>query len=246
MKNILIFISPKKWFDDESSILVKIQIDNSLDLGWKRDDIMLVTNFDYEYNGIKSLIVEDKYFCEYSPISTKLTTLIGLIELDIIKENELYWCHDFDAFQLEQIQESDIELGEADMALCDYGRLDKWAGGSMFFKKSCKDILDKTKEIMDERKAVDENAITHLTRTDENIKKRIKKMNISYNFLVYNLHACYKMAIKPLKVAHFHPFGGMVKMNIQNTLEFYKGNNKINTPLITKRLIKIFNQHGVK
>ena len=62
MKNLLVYVSPNKQFDDEHKILAKIQIDNSLDLGWKKEDIILATNFDYEYRGIKSVIVDDNIF----------------------------------------------------------------------------------------------------------------------------------------------------------------------------------------
>ena len=50
MKQLLIYIGPTDKFDDEHEVLTKIQIDNSLDLGWKKEDILLVTNFPYEYN----------------------------------------------------------------------------------------------------------------------------------------------------------------------------------------------------
>ena len=53
MKNLLDYISPDKdltktKLDGEADLLAKVQIDNSLSLGWKRKDILLVTNFDYE------------------------------------------------------------------------------------------------------------------------------------------------------------------------------------------------------
>jgi hypothetical protein len=52
MKNLLIYISPEHKFLPEYDKLVRIQIDNSLELGWKKEDIMLVTNFIFEYNGV--------------------------------------------------------------------------------------------------------------------------------------------------------------------------------------------------
>ena len=55
MKNLLIFISPAGGFPKEHEELTKMQIDNSLELGWKPEDILLVTNFDYEYRGIKAV-----------------------------------------------------------------------------------------------------------------------------------------------------------------------------------------------
>ena len=166
--------------------------------------------------------------------------MLELFKRELI-EDELYWMHDLDAFQLVQILESEI-AGE--FSLCDYGRLLKWAGGSVFFKKSAKDIFEKIKEAMDKHQAVDDNALTLLTQENEYIRNRIKKNNISYNFLPYNLHSCYKIALKPLRVAHFR-FGAKPKLGIENMLDFYKGKNKINTPLIPERLINIFNKYEI-
>ena len=57
MKQILTYISPQKDFNEEHKMAVKIQIDNSLSLGWKREDILLVTNFPYEHNGVKAITI---------------------------------------------------------------------------------------------------------------------------------------------------------------------------------------------
>lgn len=246
MKNILIFLNPEKKFDEESEILVKVQIDNSLELGWKKEDIILATNFDYEYNGIKSLIIDDKYFYKLYPISNKITGVIGLFEMGIIKEGELYWSHDFDAFQLEPIIESEIEIGESDIGLCDYNRIDKWAGGSVFFRKDSRDIFEKIKETMYKHKARSEPAIYIISKENEQIRKRIKKMNISYNFIPLNIRTRYKEAIKPLRVVHFHPFKGVRQIGVLNALEFFKGDNKMETCFLSDRIMKIFDNHGVK
>ena len=37
MKNLLIYVNPRKDFGEEEKIAIKIQIDNSLDLGWKKE-----------------------------------------------------------------------------------------------------------------------------------------------------------------------------------------------------------------
>ena len=60
MKNLLIYITPNG-FDTESEKLAKLQIDNSLELGWKKEDMLFVTSFPYEYRGIKSIVVDGGY-----------------------------------------------------------------------------------------------------------------------------------------------------------------------------------------
>ncbi len=246
MKNILMYVNPKRCFDEEAEKLIKIQIDNSLDLGWARKDIWLATNFWFEYNGIVSLVVEDDLYCSYSPISTKIPVVLKLFDYGMIDEDELYWMHDLDAFQLDRFPCHEVELNTEDMALCDYGRMPKWAGGSVFFKKSAHDLFKRIYEVMEERQCVDENAITYLTTTHGNISFRIRKQNISYNFLPYNIRSCYAMAIKPIRVAHFHPLRPQRQTGILKPLDFYKGDNKISTQILPDRIIKIFDEHGVK
>lgn len=141
MKNLLIWISPKKMFDGEASILVKIQIDNSLDLGWKREDIMLTTNFDFEYNGVKSIVVSDDNFLPDSIWESKQMAILELFSRGFINPGELYWFHDLDAFQQETITESELGMGKVDMGLTDYGWRIKWNTGSIFFTSKAYDIF---------------------------------------------------------------------------------------------------------
>ena len=244
MKNILVYINPQKRLDNQSEILFKIQIDNSYELGWKKEDILFITNFDYEYNGIRSAVIGDEYYCDYSPISTKISAIVGAFKQGLLKD-DLYWLHDLDAFQSEAITESEVNMDRWDMAICDFGRLMKWSGGSIFFKNTARDIFEKTNNLMYKKRLIDEQAMTEVSHNDEKIYNRIKKMNISYNLVPFNIRTCYKMAIKPLKVVHFNPFEGVRQLKIASALDFYKGNNKINTPLISQRLLKIFERYGI-
>ena len=246
----MIYVSPRHDFEEEVKVTVKIQIDNSLDLGWKKDDIILVTNFDYKYKDIKSLAVSDNAYCGYFPRCSKWFAIIELFERNLIKKEELYWYHDFDTFQLEVINESEIP-DDADMALCDYGRAPMWYAGSIFFRKKAQDIFKKTKEIMDMYEVrgdgveVDERALYVLTCENEEINKRVKKLNNTYNFHSRNVDSNYAAAQKPLKAVHFHPLKEDVYMGIKKPFTFFKGANKISQPFITERIVRIFNQHGI-
>ena len=138
MINLLIYINPiDKRFIGEYVDLVRIQIDNSLELGWKPEDILLVLNFDYEYRGIKAVKVDDYQVFDQNK-STKIPAINQLFKDGVIKEDKVYWFHDLDAFQL-----SPIELSlEKDAAFTDHGHFSKtWNAGSFFFKKSAEDIF---------------------------------------------------------------------------------------------------------
>jgi len=272
MKNILIYVNPKKQFDKETKVTIKIQIDNSLELGWNKNNIILVTNFPYEYRGIKALVVNDKNFYTDIPISTKTNVITALFKQHFFKDNELYWVHDLDAFQLEPILGEDIEMqmGNADLALTDYGRMIRWSTGSIFFKKSAEDIFDLVKNVKYYYKITEENALMVVTTNNvywaklpskligdrffsakmpANMHRRVKKLNKTYNFSWMNLRGCYAIADKPLKVIHFHPIKSVhnVRVAKPDMLDFFiRGKNKMNIQLISDRLLKIFKNYGIK
>ena len=273
MKNLLIYISPKKEFDEETKVTVKIQIDNSLDLGWKKEDIMFFANFPYEYRGIRATFVSDDNFTPFFPPATKINVIVELFKKGVFKEKELYWFHDFDVFQNYWFsqQEMELELEDADIGLCDKGRMPRWATGSVFFKFSAGDIFSMIKLVSDKYQLNEEPALNAITSNNllwathprpediignqfvaanipgsENINQRVKKINIRYNFAGWNIRSCYKMAGGVFKVVHFHPLDNDLSYGGMKALDFFMyGKNKINTFLVPERLIKIFNEHGI-
>jgi len=262
MKNLLIYISPTGSFDNDradlasndAGLLAKVQIENSLELGWKKKDLMLVTNFPYEYNGVKATVLAGVDFFERKPQASKINAIIKLFELGMIEKDQLYWFHDFDAFQLEPLNEEEIELPVDTIALTDYGGgkyfggEHRWSTGIIFFRSGAKDIFEQMKEIYYDKRIDEEEALHLLTFKDPNIKTRVKKVNNSYNFIGYNLGSVYRRSIQPLKVVHFHPLTGKKRLGgvgVESALRFFKGENPLNTPLLTPRLEKIFKYHKV-
>ena len=240
MKNLMVYINPKKVFEGEEKVSVKIQIDNSLRLGWKKEDILLVTNFPYQYKGVKALVVEDDNYCDYFPRCSKWGTIIKLFEKGVIKNKELYWYHDFDAYQLIKIKES--ELPDSDMSLCDYGPgYHLWCGGSIFFRKGAYDIFTRTKVLMDSYKTrsdgveCDEVALYKL-RHEPDIKLRVQKLNIRYNLHSRRMAYTYPEATKPIKIVHCH---------FDHIGFLLHGQNRLNIQLASKGLVKIFNNHRI-
>ena len=70
----------------------------SIELNWDVKDIVLATNFEFEYRGVKSVILEKT--CDYSQFFNKEYAITELLEKGIFKDTKL-WYHDLDAFQLE-------------------------------------------------------------------------------------------------------------------------------------------------
>lgn len=200
MVNLLIYINPKKAFNDECASYVKIQIDNSL-LFWDPKDIVLATNFPYEYKGIKSTVIPDELFYPYENESNKPNGLIYLLENNIVKGPA--WVHDFEAFQNAPFE---INL-EKDLGLTDYGWKPKWNLGSFFIKPYALDILYELKKRMYIQRAPDEPIFWNLYRENFNsLQERSQKFNITYNLGMRQVEENLKIADKPIKVLHFHPY----------------------------------------
>ncbi|MFA5990494.1 MAG: hypothetical protein WC803_12935 [Sphingomonas sp.] len=242
MKQLLIFLHPSKGFNDETEKLAKIQIDNSFELGWKAEDTIVITNFPYEYRGVKALEVGDENFSRIIPQCTKIDTVCTLFDQGFFKEGELYWAHDFDAVQNAVITEEELELGER-MGFTDYGRHDRWNGGSYFFRSTDGDFFRKTKKLMYDRNINEEDAwMVMMKEEPEYMEKNLKRLNISYNFGIKQMELCYNKSIKPVKVLHFHP--DRVYRGWGRAMEIVKGKNEINQVLMLERLIQIFKKHG--
>lgn len=240
MKNLLIYINPAGKFIKETEVLARVQIDNALSLGWAVQDILLITNFPYEYNGVKAVVVGLEHFIAERPRSINTTTIPYLIDAGLMEKNTLYWVHDFDAYQNVPIREQELGLEEFDCGLTDYGWKPRLCMGSYFVKRAARDIFQNAKQTV--LKNVEDEAIMTVLMKNPNISRRCKIMNITYNFGMRNVEQNWERANRPLRVVHFHPYYPLVP-----TLDiFMYGKNGLGIPLISERLIKIFQSHGIK
>lgn len=229
MKNLLIYINPvDKKFSQEHEILTKIQIDNSLKLGWKKEDLMLVTNFDYEYRGVRAIKVSDYEVFDQNR-STKIPAILELFEKSLI-EDDIYWFHDHDAFQLVPFN---ITL-EKNAGFTDHGAWSKtWNAGSFFFKKSARDIFSDIYKLMNERNTNEQDALTFMWENNINhINERYKLISPSYNIGIYKISENIKLGNGQAIVAHFHP-------HKKKHLELYRG-------ILPDRLMAIFNKYDIR
>lgn len=253
MKNLLIYTGPQKKFDEEDAILAKIQIDNSFDLGWKKEDILLVTDFDWEYNDVRSLVIEDDIFYPFDLKAGKIPVIVYLLNKWVIEPGELYWCHDFDAYENFRINEEELGLADFDLGLTHYFYKPEWQCASIFFKKTAKDVfelLDTTTITKPRSSRNNEKTLTWLIKHNAIDPKRYKKLNPTYNFTKRYIPIVYEEASKPLKVLHFRPSDTKEKdplLESDTALNmFMHGKNRLKIPLMSDRLTKIFNSHGVK
>jgi hypothetical protein len=242
MKNLLIYTGADKKFSKEDEILVRIQIDNSLELGWEKENIILITDFPYSYK------IRDNIYYPFDKNANKVPVICYLVENGMIDEKEIYWCHDLDAYELNRIEEEELELDEFDLGLTHYTYKPEWQCGSFFFKKSAYDIfklIDKTTLEKPHLSRNNEKTLTKLIKANKIEAKRYKRMDVRYNIMKKYLDKIYPLADKPLKVLHFRPSDTDSSLP-QGTLNvFMYGQNALNLRIMNDRLIKIFNQNGI-
>lgn len=250
MKNLLIYTGPSKAFSREDAQLAKIQIDNSLDLGWKREDLLLVTDFPWEYNGVKSLVVPDGLYYDFDKNANKARVVVYLFQQGRIEPGQLYWCHDFDAYELNRITEAELELNGFDLGLVHYFYKPEWCFSNFFFKRGGLDVLellDRTIRARPWHSRNNEKTLTWLIKHNNIDPKRYKKLDVTYNIAKRYLERIYRKAQKPLKVLHFRPSDPKDERMSDTALNmFMYGKNSLGIPLINERLIHIFHYHGIK
>jgi hypothetical protein len=245
MKNLLIFINQERVLTGENEYMAKIQIDNSLDLGWQREDILFATNFPYEYNGVSALVLSDDTWCDYWPQMSKMNALVALFERKVIGQ-DLYWFHDLDAFQAYGITEEELGLGDTEMGFTDYGYNAKWNTGSFFFKQSAEDALRLIRDRAYELHTDEERALVDLaTGNVAGINERYKRLNHTYNWPGSKngeryFARMYGNVAKPVKVLHFHPLRRQGRY-----FSLLGGDNELGIPLIPERLREVFRRHGI-
>src|SRR3989344_8010450 len=119
MKNLMIYISPTGSFDNprsdlasnDAGPLAKVQYENSLELGWRKEDILLFTNFHFRYGELKAKnFLDMSDFFNKKPQASKINAIVSLFQKGLIANKETYWFHDFDAFQLRPITEKEINI----------------------------------------------------------------------------------------------------------------------------------------
>ena len=96
MKNLLVANVNKKnkrYSIDNMEPLVKAQIENSLEIGWQPNDIILLTNFKFEFMSVKATEITLNDFCWTG------SKMFGIQYVLNNCPNDVVWAHDLDAWQ---------------------------------------------------------------------------------------------------------------------------------------------------
>lgn len=155
MKNLYIYLSNKKdpHFPRKAKNLAKVQIENSFRLGWKIDDILFITNFDFSYKGVHAIKI-DSPLCDWNAKVNKIWGIVYMFENNMINDDMFF--HDLDAFQVYPFLNIPYDAEGVDLAFPDYGHREKYNTGVMFFKPNSKNIFVDLKEFIIDNKIIDE------------------------------------------------------------------------------------------
>lgn len=112
-----------KGFRQEDLVRIKIQIDNLIRIGWKKDNIILATNFDFYYRGVESIMIPDsviefKQNRRRAMFAAKPAALKFLLKT--LPEGKSIFFHDPDAYQNIDNLHIPCEFYNYDMCLTSY------------------------------------------------------------------------------------------------------------------------------
>ena len=238
MKLFYTYTSPNHCFSEEAEKLMQIQIENNLELGIPIYDILLYTNFPYEYSGVVGRQVPDIY-AEFDPTSNKIPVILHLLRRQQLGSG-LYWYHDLDVYQTEAFPPPPVKH----FGISRYCYKHDWQCGSFFFSPHMQAV-----EFFDtwnnEIKSIPTWSEYAKTRTDEKALKSlvlqkkltVEELNHRYNHVFKYADWTYARADKPILASHFHP-------EPESMARMVHGKNNHNIPFVPTRLKELFRRHG--
>lgn len=184
-------------YDEDKIIkLVKAQIDNSIELGWDPSDIILLTNFPFEFMGVKATESDLNKHCW---TGSKMFGIKHLFENDLT--DDTIWSRDLDLWQNVPFTCPEFE----DVGACYYSR-PKFNGGSIFWRKTAIDIVNAVVKRLTKEKAKKEEPTLNEVFKSDKYKDRITVLNCTYNVGCSGYYERYTGSEKPVKACHFHPY----------------------------------------
>lgn len=224
MKNVIVYNQlgtkhhgASRWDMEGLFRYLRAQIDNSLRLGWKADDIVVGTNFEFEYRGVVAHRLTN--VCEWSGFHNFWYGALDLLDQGVI-DNHHFWLHDHDSWQLSPLEFPGFK---GDVAGIEYGGTTEWNCGSVYFNPGCKETLQYIVDTLEHNKEVDissdEVIIGFLRRYAPN-RDRFVSINSRWNIGL--THSEYRLggATKPYQVLSFKPdeVGIYTRLNQKNLL----------------------------
>lgn len=211
MLNLMVAnISSHNRYSKELTVpMIKAQIENSLELGWKSGDICLISNFDFEYSDVKAINVKLNSQCLTGSKMFALHWLLNPPKLSILRGCSLFpdlsnlerfpiFAHDLDAWQ-----NYTFEVDFGDVGISTYSS-SKFNGGVVFWRLSAKDIIDEIVDTLINGEQKEEPTINKLLTST--YKDRTTILNSTFNVGCSGFVERLTRAEKPIKIVHLNPY----------------------------------------
>ena len=211
MKNVMLYFKmPDTPYDAHTSIMdyLYAQIDNSLHFNWDPSDLIVISNFDFEYKGVTNTILKTP--CNYNVWANKFYAIKQLFDDSVIDD---FWLHDYDVWQIDHF---DFPKFPGMMAGCPYDSdHPNWNGGSFFFSKDSyplieyicnfyemnEDVISKYDDGRGPKWYSDELIIDYL-RKQTDVHHLFSSLTPQFNLGMTFFNTRYEFAIKPIKAIH--------------------------------------------
>ena len=182
---------------------LRAQIDWSIQLGWKKEDIIIGTNFDFEYNGVKNYQLTD--VCTYSGYNNFWYGALELMKNGVL--NEDYWLHDQDSWPVRYFN---FPKFDGEIAGCEYQATPFWNCSTIYLKKTSQFLLEYIVELMRDNPnapvSSDEEWIIFCRSHEQSeVKEYFSSLDTRYNCGFTHFDLRYKNATKPINVYGFKP-----------------------------------------
>jgi hypothetical protein len=238
VKNVLVYV-----VEDPRADLVPVRkllefhVDNSLELGWRPDDLLFLTSFPFEHRGVRAVEVD----AGQRPRTARVTVyhkIRNLLEVfDRLDDGEFCWYHDTDAYQLEPFA---APPSERPLSFCLYTQrgLHAVQGGSLFFSAAARPVFAEVYDLLVHRGCrLDEYALTDVVGRPE-FFGYFEALDYAYNLGTTSFALRYQLARPPIKVAHFH-FG-----RPDHRAVFLEGGNTLGVYPLPPRFLELMARHG--
>ncbi len=200
MKNVMVvnFQPPGKMYSLAMlEAYTKAQIENSLELGWSPEDILLLTNFAFEFMDVRArqLTLRDRCLT-----GSKTFAMYQILREDL--DDEEYWVHDLDAWQNLWFDCPSFK----DVGICEHGGDHplKFSGSSVFYRRTARDIVAALAFLLDHKNIREEPAL-HVILAAPGYRDRVTTLNNTFNVGCPCFSSRYETSETPIRVCHFRP-----------------------------------------
>ncbi|HPC84821.1 MAG TPA: hypothetical protein P5234_16450 [Thermoanaerobaculaceae bacterium] len=238
MRNLMLYIVDDPKTDIERVCKnLRLQVDNSLELGWDAEAIWLYASFPFEHRGVSARQVRPPARPATARATSFYKTWCILQALRELPADECVWYHDVEAYQLVPIP---LPPTTRAMAFCLYTARDRMLvqGGSMFFSGAARAVFERVMDrLVHDRVRKDEYALTEMVGRPEFLGW-FEVLDYSWNLGDTDFELRYQLAARPIKAVHFH------LDRRDHAAKFLDGKNGLGVRPLPERFVRLLARHG--